>query len=632
MSASELAGPAPRHRPHNRLRLILWYTAGFRARLALGSVLTLAGTALSLSQPIVAQRILNRLARHQPTGALLLILAGAVVLGTAVGGVGYFFVESVGESLVRTVRRLLVTRILRMRPAVADRIPPADLLSRLVADTTLLRQVTTQAMVASVTAVLALLGSLVLMGLIDYVLLAVTLSAVVTMSVSVRWAAARIGAATGKAQEAVAYLAMLLDRDLGAFQTVKAAGAEAHEIGLLTDAADTAWRRGLRVAGWQAASGASAGLLMQTSFLAVLGVGGARVAAGRLPLADLIAYLLYMFFLTQPVTTLVGAWGQLKVGGAAAERIQEVLRLAAEPEPATAAATVGTVDGRALAALAARTRTRFGERGHGPFPSGGNGTVRPRADPGRAGLSATVAFEHVVFGYRPDLPLVHQGVTFTVPPGGTTAVVGPSGAGKSSLFALLERFHEVTSGRVLLDGRDVRDWPLAELRRAIGYVEQDSPVLAGTLRDNLTLGLSEVTDERLWEVVALARLEDLVQTLPGGLDGWIGHRGGTLSGGQRQRIAIGRAFLRRPRLLLLDEATSALDAVNEAALRTTLETAAKTTTVIVVAHRLSTVVNARQIVVLEAGRVRAVGTHSELLDADPTYRELATNQLLAASP
>ncbi|ADP79615.1 ABC transporter ATP-binding protein [Pseudofrankia inefficax] len=628
MSASELAGPAPRHRPHNRLRLILWYTAGFRARLALGSVLTLAGTALSLSQPIVAQRILNRLARHQPTGGLLLLLAGAVVLGTAVGGVGYFFVESVGESLVRTVRRLLVTRILRMRPAAADRIPPADLLSRLVADTTLLRQVTTQAMVASVTAMLALLGSLVLMGLIDYVLLAVTLGAVVTMSVSVRWAAARIGAATGKAQEAVAYLAMLLDRDLGAFQTVKAAGAEAHEIGLLTDAADTAWRRGLRVAGWQAASGASAGLLMQTSFLAVLGVGGARVAAGRLPLADLIAYLLYMFFLTQPVTTLVSAWGQLKVGGAAAERIQDVLRLPVEPEPAT----VGPVDGRAIAALAARARTRFGDRGHGPFPTGANGADRPRADPRRAGLCAAVAFEHVVFGYRPDLPLVHQGVTFTVPPGGTTAVVGPSGAGKSSLFALLERFHEVTSGRVLLDGRDVRDWPLAELRRAIGYVEQDSPVLAGTLRDNLTLGLSGVADERLWEVVALARLEDLVQTLPGGLDGWIGHRGGTLSGGQRQRIAIGRAFLRRPRLLLLDEATSALDAVNEAALRTTLEAAARTTTVMVVAHRLSTVVNARQIVVLEAGRVRAVGTHSELLDADPTYRELATNQLLAASP
>lgn len=647
MSASEPPGAAPRHRPRNRLRLILWYTAGFRGRLALGSVLTLAGTALSLSQPLVAQRILDRLARHQPIGGLLLILAGAVALGTAIGAVGYFLVESVGESLVRTVRRLLVARILRLRLAVADEVPPADLLSRLVADTTLLRQVTTQAMVASVTAVLALLGSLVLMGLIDYVLLAVTLSAVVTMSVSVRWAATRIGRATGKAQESVAHLAMLLDRDLGALRTVKAAGAEAHEISLLTDAADAAWRRGLRVAGWQAASGASASLLMQTSFLAVLGVGGARVASGHLPLADLIAYLLYMFFLTQPVTTLVSAWGQLKVGGAAAERIQDVLRLAVEPvhvpaahrrpsrtDPVGVATTAAaTADALPVAVLAIKAKARLSDRNDVAFSPAGGGRLPGAngADTQKAGGCATVAFQQVVFGYRPGLPLVHEGVTFTVPAGGTTAVVGPSGAGKSSLFALLERFYEVTSGRVLLDGLDVRDWALADLRRAIGYVEQDSPVLAGTLRDNLTLGLSNVTDERLWQVLALARLDDLVQTLPGGLDGWIGHRGGTLSGGQRQRIAIARALLRRPQLLLLDEATSALDAVNEAALRTTLTTASATTTVIVIAHRLSTVVNARQIVVLEAGRVRAVGTHTELLDADATYRELATNQLLVPS-
>ncbi|OHV43030.1 ABC transporter ATP-binding protein [Pseudofrankia sp. BMG5.36] len=671
MGAGELGAPAPQHQPRGPFDLVLRYTAGFRARLVLGGVLTLSGTALSLAQPLIAQRVLDRLARHQPVTGLLLILAGAVVLGTAVGAVGYFLVETVGESVVRTVRRLLVARILRLRPAATDEVGPADLMSRLVADTTLLRQVTTQSMVASVTAVLALLGSLVLMGLIDYVLLAVTLTAVVTMSVSVRWSAARIGRATGRTQESVAYLAMLLDRDLGAFRTVKAAGAEAHEVGLLTDAADAAWRRGLRVAGWQAASGASAGLLMQASFLAVLGVGGARVASGRLPLADLIAYLLYMFFLTQPVTTLVSAWGQLRVGGAAAERIEAVLRLAVEPvavpvpaeprppwsrsgsrpagarhararrpgagSPDTDAAAPAPVPAVALAAAGARTRAGGSDQPGASGPPGGfpfygrPDLARPstgEAGHGVADACATVAFQQVVFSYRPGLPFVHQGVTFTVPAGGMTAVVGPSGAGKSSLFALLERFYDVTAGRVLVDGRDVRDWRLTDLRRSIGYVEQEAPVLAGTLRANLTLGLSDIEEEHLWEVVRLARLDDVIQILPGGLDGWIGHRGGTLSGGQRQRIAIGRALLRQPRLLLLDEATSALDAVNEAALRDALATAAETTTVMVVAHRLSTVVNARQIVVLEAGQVRAVGTHADLLDLDPVYRELATNQLL----
>ncbi|MBL7499551.1 ABC transporter ATP-binding protein [Frankia sp. CNm7] len=665
---------------------MLWYTAGFRVRLALGGALMLASTALALAQPLIAQRVLDRLARDQPVSGLLLALAGAVVLGTAIGAVGYFLVETVGESVVRTVRRRLVTRILRLRVSATEEIGPADLISRLVADTTLLRQVTTQAMVASVTAVLALLGSLVLMGLIDHVLLAVTLTAVVTMSVSVRWAAARIGQATGRAQEAVAHLAVLLDRDLGAFRTVKAAGAEAHEIGLLTDAADAAWRRGLRVARWQATSGASANFLMQTSFLAVLGVGGARVASGQLRLADLIAYLLYMLFLTQPVTTLVSAWGQLKAGGAAVDRLQSVLGLAVEPAslsaPRPRPAGTRTADARpapapwaevggtrvggtgvggtgaggtgaggievggpgilaagpeaAIAAPASSSRRRTSE-GDDLSPNGTNGVngtleaVRRGvggSNPAPAGTCATVQFQHVVFSYRPGLPFAHQGVTFTVPAGGMTAVVGPSGAGKSSLFALLERFYEVDAGRVLVDGRDVRDWPLADLRRSIGYVEQEAPVLAGTLRENLTLGLSGVTDEQLWKTVALARLDDLVQTLPGGLDGWVGHRGGTLSGGQRQRVAIGRALLRRPRLLLLDEATSALDAVNEAALRDVLTTAAESTTVMVVAHRLSTVRDARQIVVLEAGQVRAVGTHSELLHADPVYRTLAANQLL----
>nr|WP_198535981.1 MULTISPECIES: ABC transporter ATP-binding protein [Pseudofrankia] len=633
--AGELGDSAPRHRPSGRLDMVLRYTAGFRSRLALGGVLTLSGTALSLAQPLIAQRILDRIARHQPVTGLLLVLGGAVVLGTAVGAVGYYVVETVGESVVRSVRRQLVTRILRLRPGVLDEVNPADLMSRLVADTTLLRQVTTQSMVASVTAVVALLGSLVLMGLIDPVLLAVTLTAVVTMSVSVRWAAARIGQATGRTQESVAYLAMLLDRDLGAFRTVKAAGAEAREIGLLTGAADTAWRRGLRVAAWQAGSGASASLLMQTSFLAVLGVGGARVASGRLSLADLIAYLLYMFFLTQPVTALVSAWGQVKVGGGAAERIEAVLRLSVEPVPVPAVrarppGTLVTVPAHAVS-LSANGVGASTEGNDGPGANGTHEFARPGPEdpaPSQVAACATVAFQQVVFSYRTGLPFVHQGVTFTVPAGGMTAVVGPSGAGKSSLFALLERFYDVTAGRVLVDGRDVRDWPLTDLRRSIGYVEQEAPVLAGTLRENLTLGLSGVDEEHLWNVVGLARLGDVVQTLPGGLDGWIGHRGGTLSGGQRQRVAIGRALLRRPRLLLLDEATSALDAVNEAALRDALAAAAETTTVLVVAHRLSTVVNARQIVVLEAGQVRAVGTHADLLYSDPIYQELATNQLL----
>jgi ATP-binding cassette subfamily C protein len=209
-----------------------------------------------------------------------------------------------------------------------------------------------------------------------------------------------------------------------------------------------------------------------------------------------------------------------------------------------------------------------------------------------------------------------------------TAFVGPSGAGKTTVFSLVERFYDPDSGRILLDGQDLQNWDIPHLRATIGYVEQDAPVLSGSLRDNLLLGAPAATEAELRQVLHTTRLEDLVARLPHGLDSLVGHRGTRLSGGERQRVAIGRALLRRPRLLLLDEATSQLDAVNEAALRDTIADTARTTTVLVVAHRLSTVTMADRILVMDTGTVRAVGTHRELLTSDPLYAELAATQFL----
>jgi ATP-binding cassette subfamily C protein len=558
-----------------------------RWTVGLGTLLALIGAATGILQPLAARALVERLGQDEPIGRILLVLTALVVLGTAIESVGAYLLERTAESVVLAARRTLIGRLLRLRLPEVERTRPGDLMSRITSDTTLLRAVTTDSIVSAVTGGLAFLATLVMMAVMDAVLLGVTLGVIVLIGGAMALVMPQISRATRRSQEAVAEISTRLERVFGAFRTVKASGAEEREAAVVETAAVEAWRQGLRSAKWQSVAGSSVGLAVQVSFLAVLGIGGARVASGAISVADLVAFLLYLFYLTEPISKLVSAATEYQVGSAAVARIEEAERLAAESPGAPAA---------------------------------------PRGGP-----PASVVFEDVVFRYRDDLPYVHHGVSFEVPGPGMTAFVGPSGAGKTTVFGLVERFYEATGGRILVDGRDVRDWPLAELRGAIGYVEQDAPVLAGTLRENLCFAAPDATEEEIREVLVRARLDALVDRLPEGLETPVGHRGSKLSGGERQRVAVARALLRRPRLLLLDEATSQLDAVNELALRDVVAEVAREVTVLVVAHRLSTVTLADRIVVMDAGRVRAVGTHAELVAGDPLYGELAATQFLTAA-
>nr|WP_226898845.1 ABC transporter ATP-binding protein [Nonomuraea phyllanthi] len=562
---------------------LLAYIRPHRKILFVGGLLGLIGSAAGLAMPLLAKYVVDAFGEAGSMAGPLLGLTAAVLIGAVVSAGGSYLMERTGEGIVLGARRRLVDRMLRLRVADVDRLKPGDLLSRVTGDTTLLRAVLTNGVVESVSSAFMLVGAIVMMATMDGVLLLVTLLVVVVIGGLVALIMPRIQRAQTQAQEAVGEMGAVLDRALQAYRTVKASGAEEREIAVVGDAAVRARDRGLQVAGWTSLAGVATWMAVQIAFLAVLAVGGARVASGTLEVSSLIAFLLYLFYLVPPIGQLVQGGVQLQQGLAAMRRIKEIEDLPAEPDSAP--------------------------------------VTGPAAPVG-------VTFDNVTFRYGDDRPIVHDGVSFEVPPGGLTALVGPSGAGKSTVFALIERFYEHQGGSIAIGGRDIRDWPLGELRAALGYVEQDAPVLAGTLRENLLFAAGDVTEEELGRAIARTRLDDLVARLPEGLETAVGHRGVLLSGGERQRVAIARALLRKPRLLLLDEATSQLDAVNELRLREVIAEVAAETTVLVIAHRLSTVTNADRIVVMEGGGVRAVGTHESLVGEDELYRELAATQFL----
>jgi ABC-type multidrug transport system fused ATPase/permease subunit len=589
---TDTTAPAPAAEPEAPARAPitrLWAYARQHLRLLLiGGALSFAGGIVGLVQPLIAMDVIDTLAANESLTRPLLYLSAVVVVGGALSALGPYLMQIAGQDVVLTVRKQLIGRLVRLQVAEVDRLKPGDLVSRLTSDTNLLRTVASTTVIGGVTDSFMILGGIGLMAWLDPVLFGTTMAMVAMVTVMMLFIMPRIQNATVDSQKALGDMGSLLERIFSAFRTVKASGAEDHEIARLDQAATTARDKGVKASFWEALAGVAAFMPVNIAFLLVLGVGGARVASGAMEVGTLIGFLLLLFYLMGPISGLVASLSQLQTGLAAIHRVEEVANLdseAAQDEP--------------------------------------RGTV--------AAGPARVVFEDVTFRYAEDLPFVHHGVTFASSGRGLTALVGPSGAGKTTVFSLIERFYPATTGSVSVDGIDVRDWPLEDLRGVIGYVEQDAPVLDGTLRENLVMANQHASEAEIEDVVKTARLTELVEKLPDGLESRIGYRGTTLSGGERQRVAIARALLRKPRLLLLDEATSQLDAANEASLKQVMLDAAEFTNVLVVAHRLSTVTSADQIVVFDAGVVRAVGTHAELVENDDLYRDLAASQLLTAA-
>ncbi|WP_240665960.1 ABC transporter ATP-binding protein [Agromyces sp. LHK192] len=606
--------------PRATLRQLIPYLTEHRGILAFVVVLSLVLAAASLAQPLVVGQVITLVEQGRPLDGLVVLLVVLVIVQGVVSGYQHYLLQRTGEGIVLTSRRKLIARILKLPIAEFDTRRTGDLVSRVGSDTTLLRAVLTQGGVEAIGGLVTFIGALIAMLILDAVLLGLT---VLVVAVAIGTAAAlslKIRDASHRAQEKVGALASAVERSISSVRTIRAAGATEREIAATTEEAEGAWREGVRVASISALVVPVAGIALQVSFLVVLGVGGYRVAAGDITVANLVAFILFLFMMIMPLGQMLGAVMAINQALGALGRIQEVLDL---PDEDT--------NDRALAPLA----VMVGPANEGLLPdapaiefadvSFAYARTRPNdpADPANDSPD-----EHAPEPDVTDRQPVLRGVSMRVPRGQRVALVGPSGAGKSTILALIERFYDPSVGTVRLGGLDLRSLDRDELRAQIGYVEQDAPVLAGSIRDNLLLGTPDATDVECDHVLRQVNLGHVLDRDAAGLDAQVGEDGIMLSGGERQRLAIARALLAAPPILLLDESTSSLDGVNERMMREAIDAVAAGRTLIVIAHRLSTVVDSDRIVVLDQGTVIGEGRHEELVQTVPLYRELAEHQLL----
>ncbi len=591
-------------------------------------VLSVLGAAAGLAQPLLVSQVIDIVGKGGALGGIVWALVGLVLASALISGYQHYLLQRTGEGVVLSSRRQLIGRMLRLPISEFDTRRTGDLVSRVGSDTTLLRAVLTQGLVEAIGGTLTFVGALIAMLIIDPVLLGLTVLVIAVSVVTVTLLSRRIRVASQAAQTKVGELTSSVERAISAVRTVRASNATDREIAAVEEDARGAWQMGIKVAKVSALVVPIAGIAMQVSFLVVLGVGGFRVASGTITVASLVAFILFLFMMIMPLGQAFGAITSVNAALGALGRIQEIIDLPIEDQfdrdlaPLAASSGAANTSVNPDAPAIEFEDVRF-EYAHVATPDEAQSAATTASGRTEAGADGEPGGAPVI-----ERKTVLRGVSFSAPRGLRTALVGPSGAGKSTILALIERFYDPNAGVVRLGGLDIRSIDRATLRSQIGYVEQDAPVLAGSIRDNLTLASPNATDEDCIAVLHAVNLTEVLERDDAGLDAAVGEDGVMLSGGERQRLAIARALLAAPPILLLDESTSSLDGVNEQKMRAAIDAVAENRTLIVIAHRLSTVVDSDQIVVLDHGQVVGTGTHSELVASTPLYRELAKHQLL----
>ena len=604
--------------PRATFRQLFPFLLEHKRVLSIVIALSVAGAITSLAQPLVVGEGITPVGEAEPLGILVWVLVGLVVMTAILSGFRHYLLQRTGEGVVLSSRKALVAQMLNLPVAEFDQRRTGDLVSRVGSDTTCLRAALAQGLVEAVGGSLTFVGAVIAMLYLDPILFLLTALVVSVAVTAVVTLSRRIRVASRKAQDKVGDLASSVERAISSVRTVRAANATQREIDSVTSDAEGAWRLGLAVAKISALVVPLSGIALQIAFLVVLGVGGFRVASGALPIADLVAFILFLFMMIMPLGQAFGAISSVNQALGALGRIQEIISLPSESDDDVASTDVAAVDNLGVAVEFVGVSFDYPEAAHK--------TEAEKLVAETLGEESLATAEIAIVS-RHQGPVL-DGVSFAVPVGSKTAIVGPSGAGKSSLLSLMERFYDPTSGVIKVFGHDSPSLPRETLRGYFGYVEQDAPVLAGTIRDNLLIGSPEASDDQLTAVLDEVNLRDILSRDPQGLDAQVGEGGVLLSGGERQRMAIARALLQAPAILLLDESTSSLDGPNELLMKHAIDKVSQERTVIVIAHRLATVVDSDQIIVLSEGTIDAIGTHEELLTSSSLYKNLAEHQLL----
>lgn len=568
------------------LRGIFW---PHRRALLAAVCLSLIAAVANLAQPLIVGRIVDAV----PEGAvwgLVALLLGVALVALVSRGLQHYLLARSAEAAVYDLRVRLGQKLVGLPMRVLDKERPGDLVSRLTSDTTLVRSAFTGGFADVFGGMVLLAGAALAMGFLDPLLLLIVLLVGGLAVLCVGFASVKIQRLTALGQTAVGSIGSLTHQALVSIRLIKSSRAESVVQDQLKYQADRARESGRRSAGIQSLLWPASDLAMQLAFLAVLGVGGVRVAQGYMTVPGLVTFIMFLFIMSAPLTRIFMALVTLRGAMGSLRRIHEVLEWEGE-----------------------QSQTRVGS-----LPARGHELSACLERP------AELSFRSVSFSYDAETCALEE-VSFAVRRDELTALVGSSGSGKTTVLSLIERFYPVCSGEIALDGIPIDKISLQDWRRSVCYVDQEALVVGGTVRENLALGSGEVSDEACYGALRKVNLHNRFKS-ERGLDSILGSSGVNLSGGERQRLALARAFLTSAPVVLLDEPTSSVDSQNEELIRESIAALRSGRIVIMVAHRLSTVMAANRIVVLEGGEVRGVGDHGSLLADNAAYRELVLGQ------